>query len=112
MSKDNLAKALGLAMENPAFKAAFEAVAGALLDKALDAATNPNAKIDGMSTADLADALNKFSKEELLEMLRKTLMLDKADDLLTKIFGKAVKGVDGLTPAFTKKILDAMKAAG
>jgi len=99
LDQPTLAKALALAMDDPAFKSAFEAANPGLLDSMLAAAASQSTgKVDGMSTADLADALLTFSKEELLEMLRKTLMLDKPDVNLSKVFNRAVKLVDGLLP--------------
>jgi len=94
-----LAKAQALAMNDPAFKSAFESANPGLLQSMLDAAASQSSgNVDGMSTADLADALLSFSKDELLNMLRNVLILDKPDVNLSKVFNRAVKTVDGLLP--------------
>jgi len=99
VDQPDLAKALAMAMNDPAFLAAFESSNPGLLQGMLDAAASASTgTVGGMSTAALADALLSFSKDELLDMLRKTLEKDKPDVNLSKVFGRAVDAVDGMMP--------------
>lgn len=96
-------------MNDPSFKSAFESSNPGLLQSMLDAAASQSTgTVDGMSTAALADALLSFSKDELLNMLKKTLEKDKPDVILSKIFNRAVKSVDGLIPVYLSKIMEGM----